>query len=156
MAFLASIPAAGWVSLASTALTAGMAYQQSQAQSAQLKQLAKEREEDANAAAAESQREANIERKRAQYMMSRARAVAGASGAGVSDPTVTDVLTDIETQGEMNALNALYAGKTAARGYRQGARSARNEASATGTAGYLQAGGTALSGGSSWWEKYGT
>lgn len=156
MAFLASIPAAGWVSLASTALTAGMAYQQSQAQQAALKIQAKEREEEANAAAAESQRAATIERKRAQYAMSRARAVAGASGAGVSDATVTDILTDIDTQGEVNALNALYAGQTAARGYRQGARAAKNEASAVGTSGYLQSAGTALSGGSSWWEKYGT
>lgn len=156
MAFLATIPAAGWASLATTALTAGAAYQKSRAQQAQLQQLAKERTEDANAAAAESQRAAAIERKRAQFMMSRARAVAGASGAGVSDPTVTDILTDIETQGEMNALNTLYSGQTEERGYRQGARSARNEAGAARTAGYLNTGATALRGGTSWWEKYGT
>lgn len=155
MAFLAAVPAAGWASLASTALTAGLAYQQAKGQQEQLNAVAAQREEDASAAAAESQRAAIIERKRAQQFMSRARAVAGASGAGVSDPTVTDIITDIGTQGEVNALNALYEGATASRGYRQGARAARNEARATGTAAYLGAASTALRGGSSWYEKYG-
>lgn len=155
MAFLAAVPAAGWASLASTALTAGLAYQQAQGQQQQLNAIAEQREEDANAAAAESQRAATIQRKRAQQLMSRARAVAGASGAGVSDPTVADILTDIETQGEVNALNALFEGNSAARGYRYGARVARSEADATGTAAYLGAASTALKGGSSWYEKYG-
>jgi hypothetical protein len=153
MAFLASAPS--WIGLATTALTIGMAYQQAQVQQAQFNAVAKQRENDANAAAAESQRAAIIERRRAQHVMSRARAVAGASGAGVSDPTVTNILTDIETQGEMNALNALFEGHTAARANRQGAAMARNEARAAGTAGYFGAASTALSGGSSWYEKYG-
>lgn len=155
MAFLAAVPAAGWASLASTALTAGLAYQQAQGQQEQLNAVAEQRDEDANAAAAESQRAAIVQRKRAQQLMSRARAVAGASGAGVSDPTVSNILTDIETQGEMNALNAMFEGRTAARGYRQGATMARNEARAAGTAGYFGAASTALKGGSSWYEKYG-
>ena len=87
--------------------------------------------------------------------MSRARAVAGASGAGVSDPTVADIITDIETEGEYAALSALASGNAMARGYRIGARSARNEASATRTGGYMNMASTALRGGSSWYEKYG-
>lgn len=155
MAFLAAVPAAGWASLASTALTVGAAYQASQGQQAVLKQQARERDEEANVVAAESQRQAIVERKRAQQLMSRARAVAGASGAGVSDPTVVDIFTDIETQGEVNALSALASGSAMSRGYRQGARFARNEAGAARTAGYLNTASTALRGGGSWYEKYG-
>lgn len=155
MAFLAAVPAAGWASLASTALTVGAAYVKSNSDQALLKQKAQEREEEANAVASESQRQAIVERKRAQYLMSRARAVAGASGAGVSDPTVTDILTDIETEGEYAALSALASGNAMARGYRIGARAARNEASATRTGGYMSMASTALGGGSSWYEKYG-
>jgi hypothetical protein len=155
MAFLASVPAAGWASLASTALTLGAAYQSASSQKAVFQQQAQERQEDADAAAAESQRAAIVERKRAQQLMSRARAVAGASGAGASDPTVQNILTEIDTQGEYAALSALASGNAAARGYRRGARVAQNEARATGTAGYLNMASTALGGGSSWYQKYG-
>lgn len=155
MAFLAAVPAAGWASLASTALTAGAAYQQAQGQKAVLEQQAEERREDANATAAESQRQAIVERRRAQQFMSRARAVAGASGAGSTDPSVTNILTGIETQGEVNALNAMYSGNSAARGYRRGARIADSEARAASTGGYLSSAATALGGGSSWYAKYG-
>jgi hypothetical protein len=68
---------------------------------------------------------------------------------------VSNILTDIETQGEVNALNALFEGNTAARGYRQGAAMARNESRAAGTAGYLGMASTVLKGGSSWYQKYG-
>jgi hypothetical protein len=155
VAFLAAVPAAGWVSAASTALTLAATYQQAKGQEAIAEQTARDREEDANVAAAESQRESILQRKRAQQLMSRARAVAGASGAGVSDPTVSDIITDIGTQGEYNALSALASGNAAARGYRQGARNARNEGKAAMTAGYAKMASTALGGGSSWYEKYG-
>lgn len=144
-----------YIAAASTALTAGAAYQQANAQKTQLEAVARAREEEANAEAAEGQRAAIIERKKARNLMSRARAVAAASGAGASDPTVVNQLTDIETQGEMNALNAMYAGRTAERGYRQGAAIARNEADAAQTAGYLGAASTALDGSTSWFDKYG-
>lgn len=152
MAFLAAVPAVGWGTIASTALTTGLAIKQGRDQRASAEIQARQREEDANSAAAESQRSAIIERKRAQRMMSRARAVAG---GGASDPTVQNILTDIDTQGEVNALNALFSGNTAARGFRQGAQIARNEGRAASTAGYFDAASTALSGGASWYEKYG-
>lgn len=144
-----------YVAAASTVLTTGAAIQQANAQKTQLEAIARAREEEANAQAAEGQRAAIIERRKARNLMSRARAVAAASGAGVSDPTVIDQITDIETQGEVNALNAMYSGNTAARGFRQGAAIARNEADASQTAGYLGAASTALDGASSWYDKYG-
>jgi hypothetical protein len=141
-----------YIAAASTVLTAGAAYQQANAQKTQLEAVARAREEDANAEAAEGQRAAAIERKKARNLMSRARAIAG---GGASDPGVVNQLTDIEAQGELNALNAMYAGNTAARGYRQGAAIARNEADASQTAGYLGAASTALDGANSWYDKYG-
>ena len=144
-----------YVAAASTVLTTAAAYQQSNAQKTQLEAVARAREEEANAEAAESQRAAIIERRKARNLMSRARAVSAASGAGASDPTVVNQLADIETQGELNALNAMYSGNTAARGYRRGAAIARNEADATQTAGYLGAASTALDGANSWYDKYG-
>lgn len=153
MAFLsAALP---YISAASTVLTTAAAVQQAGARKKQMEAVARAREEEANAAAAESQREAAIERKKARNLSSRARAVAAASGAGVSDPTVVNQLTEIEAAGELNALNAMYSGNTAARGYRQGAAIARNEADAAQTAGYLGAASTALDGANSWYEKYG-
>jgi hypothetical protein len=144
-----------YITAASTVLTTAAAVQQSNAQKVALEAQARARDEEANAVAAESQREAAIERRKARNLMSRARAVAGASGAGVSDPTVVNELTDIETQGEVNALNAMYSGATQARGYRQGAAMARNEANAAQTGGYLDAASTALGGATSWYDKYG-
>jgi hypothetical protein len=153
MAFLsAALP---YVAAASTVLTTAAAYQQSNAQKTQLEAVARAREEAANAEAAEGQRAAMVERRKARNLMSRARAVAAASGGGVSDPTVVNQLTDIETQGELNALNAMYSGNTAARGYRRGAAFARNEADASQTAGYLGAASTALDGANDWYSKYG-
>lgn len=144
-----------YVTAASTVLTTGAAIQQAKAKKVALETEARAREEEANAEQAESQRAAIIERRKAKNLMSRARAVAGASGAGVSDPTVVNQLTDIDTQGEVNALNAMYSGNTAARGYRYGAAAARNEADAAQTGGYLDAASTALDGSKSWYEKYG-
>lgn len=144
-----------YIAAASTVLTTAAAYQQSNAQKTQMEAIARAREEAANAEAAEGQRAAMVERKKARNLMSRARAVAAASGGGVSDPTVVNQLTDIETQGELNALNAMYSGSTAARGYRRGAAFARNEADASQTAGYLGAASTALDGANDWYSKYG-
>jgi hypothetical protein len=136
-------------------LTTGAAIQQANARKTSLEAEARAREEDANAEQAESQRASVIERRKARNLMSRARAVAAASGGGASDPTVVNQLTNIETQGELNALNTMYSGNTAARGFRQGAAIARNEATAEQTSGYLRGASTALGGASSWYDKYG-
>ena len=144
-----------YVAAASTVLSTGLAVQQGKNQRDLAEYQAQQREKEANAAQAEAQREAIIEKRKAKNLMSRARAVAGASGAGSSDPTVTNLLANIETQGELNALNALYSGNTAASGYRTGAAMARREGRASRTAGYMNAASTALSGGTSWYEKYG-
>lgn len=153
MAQLAS--ALPYIAAASTVLTVATTVQQAQAQKKLMEYQAREREADANAEMAVAQREAIIERKKAKNLMSRARAVAAASGAGVSDPTVVNQLTEIETQGELNALNAMHSGATQFQALRRGAAVARNEGRAAQTAGYFDAASTALGGAESWASKYG-
>ena len=144
-----------YIAAASTVLGVASAVETGKNQKELLTQQAEQRDEEAKAAQAEAQRESLIERKKAKNLMSRARAVAGASGAGSSDPTVTNILTNIETQGEVNALNALYSGNAQARGLRSGAAMARNEGSAARAASYMDAASTGLSGSTSWYAKYG-
>lgn len=88
---------------------------------------AKQMREMANRKEAISQREANEERKAARLLSSRAKAIAGASGAGVDDPTVTKILGDIDSQGEYQALLALYDGSMEARADRLQAQAVREE-----------------------------
>jgi hypothetical protein len=145
-----------YIAAASTIIGVGAQIKAGNEQRAMLEMQAREREEDAKAAQAESQREALIERKKAKNLVSRARAIAGASGAGSSDPTVTNILTDIETQGEVNYLNALHSGNTMARGLRSGAATARREGRAARTASNINAASTTLGGATSWYQKYGT
>lgn len=108
------------------------------------KLLALQRERDANSAEVESQQVAARERRKARYLRSRALAVAGKSGAGVSDPTITDILADIDVEGEMSALNALASGKETATALRTGAKVARAEGRATQSAYRANALGTGI------------
>lgn len=124
--------------------------------------LAKQKRTDALAAQAEAQQEAASERKKMRYTRSRALAVAGASGGGVSDPTINNILTGIETEGEMNALNTLWSGDTTAQGLRAEGRAAIAEGHAAKDAGYLSGFTTAFSGAADFaeakptlFEKYG-
>lgn len=104
---------------------------------------------------ATSQRAAAEQRRSARYLQSRALALAAASGAGASDPTVTSIISNIEGEGEYGALVAMYEGEDVARGKEHAAAVARKQGKAAATAGALKAGGTLLSGGSSWYDKYG-
>lgn len=154
MAFLAA--AAPFIAAGTTALSVYSQVQQGNAQQAQMNVLASQREKAANQALVESQAEAANERRKATYLRSRAQAVAGKSGASLDSPDISKILTDIETEGEMNALNSLFSGEYMARGLRTGAQVARNEGRAASTAGYVSGASTALSGTVGFHEKYGT
>lgn len=78
-------------------------------------------EEQGRAEQATAQRAAIEERRRKLLTQSRAQAVAGASGAGALDPTVLDIASDIEGEGEYNALAALYQGDSASNYLKSGA-----------------------------------
>lgn len=115
---------------------------------------------------ASSQRQAIEERRKADLAISRARAIAAGSGGSATDPTVMKIYNDLASEGEYNALSALYEGDEAATGLRMQGAAARYEgesayqagqykSSAYRRAGYLQGVGTALSGVSDFYTKYG-
>lgn len=153
MAFLAA--ASPYIAAATTAVSAYNQYQGGKAQAANSEMVAIQRESDAKQAELESQTQAYNERRRAKLVRSRALAVAGASGAGVSDPGINTILDDIDAEGEYRALSDLSSGEYLATGLRAGAGAARREGTAYRNAGYTRAASTALSGAVSWNEKYG-
>lgn len=152
MAFLAA--AIPYIAAASTALTVAGTVRQGEVAKQQSEIRARELQEDATARQAEAQRVAIQARRQGNFAASRARAVAAASGAGVSDTTADLLIGRIEAQSDYNVLNALYEGDATARGLRDGARTARREGKAYQRAGYYKAAGSALSGAVSFADKY--
>lgn len=116
---------------------------------------AAQRERIAGQERAAAQREAIIQRKEADLVASRGQAVAAASGAGALDPTIVDLLGDIEGEGEYRAALALYQGEeraigqeTAASARRFEGASARMAGNAAARSSNLAAAGTLLRGAS--------
>lgn len=138
MAFLAA--ALPYIAAAGTVVSAVSAKTQGDAQAAQ--------EQAAGAAAkASAQRAAYNQGRDTQYVQSRARAYAAASGGASTDPSVVDDLAQIGTAGEYRRLTALYGGDTAAQGADLQAQADRNT-------GRSRAISTVLSGASSLASKY--
>ena len=111
---------------------------------------------------ASSQRARMEEERRARIMASRAMAVAGASGGGVADPTVVDLIADIEGEGAYRSGVAIYEGQERARQLRQGGASARHQGmlyeqsgNASAAAMRTKAVGGALMSAGSLYSKYG-
>lgn len=88
---------------------------------------AEQMDEQAGVALAASQQAANEERRMSAVLQSRALAVAGASGAGVSDPTMLRIVGSIAEEGELAAQTRMYEGTEAARSLRIQAEVARYE-----------------------------
>jgi hypothetical protein len=154
MAFLAL--AAPYIGLAATGVAAHGQYQQGKAQQAQQRLAAIQDEKEANAADVAAQRQASNERRRAKLMRSRALAVAGASGAGISeDPTIENILGDIDDEGEARALDAMWEGDNLALGLRSGAKTRRRMGRAASSAGGMNALATGIGGVSTFAQKYG-
>jgi hypothetical protein len=95
------------------------------------------------------------QRRSSRYAQSRAIALAAASGAGAGDPSVVDLVGDIEGEGEYGALSAMFEGEDRATGLEYGATLSRRQGQAAMTGSAISAGSTLLSGGSSWYGKYG-
>lgn len=154
MAFLAA--AAPYIGLAATGVAAVGQYQQGKTAQANQRLAAIQDEKEANAAQVASQREAMNERRRAKLLRSRALAVAGASGAGISeDPTIDNILTEIDTEGEARALDAMWEGDNLALGLQSGAKTRRRMGNAAASAGSMNAFSTGASGLYSFAGKYG-
>lgn len=109
-----------------------------------------------------AQRKRDDETHRAQLLASRALAVAGKGGGGVSDPTVMNLIADLEGEGAYRGMVAIYDGEERARQLRQGADTSRYQgeiyaAGGKDRASALRAGaiGSAALGAGSLYEKYG-
>jgi len=72
-------------------------------------------------------------------MESRAIAVAAASGAGVDDPTIVNLIGDLNAEGEYRVMSRLYVGEDEAEGLRQQSYAATREGEAALNAGYVGA-----------------
>ena len=119
-------------------------------------------EQQAHADFAYSQHLAIEETRNAEYVASRAIAMAGASGAGVSDGSVENLVGRIKSEGAYRAALHLYSGEEAARVNRMRAKVSRLEGSdaiAEGknrkTAYQLEAIGALGEGASTLYERYG-
>jgi hypothetical protein len=71
-------------------------------------------EEQSNQEEAISQRRAAEETRKKNLNISRATAAASAGGGGVLDPTTLNTLTDLEEEGTLNSMAALYEGSSSA------------------------------------------
>lgn len=95
---------------------------------------------------AAGQREALEQKRQANLAMSRAQAVAAASGGGAADPTVINVIGDIAAEGEYSARVADYTGRERARNTRLQAAVEDAKSDMYEKSGYVNAAGTLLSG----------
>lgn len=106
------------------------------------KEEAKQLERRAGSERASSQRSAAEQKREARLVQSRALALAASSGAGASDPTIVNMMADIEGEGEYRALTELYVGEERARGDEAAAKARRREGKVARNLGYLKAAST--------------
>jgi len=113
---------------------------------------------------ATSQLQAIEEQRKARLAMSRAKAIAAASGGGTGG-SVQNILSRLRAEGDWNAAAAIYEGEEAARGMEAQAAASQAEGQYANAAGryaaknirrasYLSAVGNALQGSASFYEKY--
>jgi hypothetical protein len=141
---MAALPAiAAIASLAAGGLQAMGSIQQGKAQQAALNFEAKQHERQAAEERAASQLE---KRHEAKIAMSRQVAIAGASGAGVVNPSILDIYGETAQEGEYNAQTALYGGESRARGQIDQAAANRFKGKAAYKGSILEAGGHLLGG----------
>lgn len=154
---MAALPAiAAVATLASAGLAAMGSIQQGKSQQAALNFEAQQHERQAAEERAASQREAIEKRREAQLAQSRQVAIAGASGAGVVNPSILDIYGETAQEGEYNAQTALYGGESRARGQLDTAAANRFKGKAAVKGSIFEAGGHILSGvGSAAGKRYG-
>jgi len=141
--------------LAGTVIGAASQAQQGQQQKIQAESEARQLEEQAKNEFATSQLQAMEDRRQSRLAQSRAQAVASSSGA---DPTSTSFvrnISEMEGQGELNALTSLWSGSERMRQINNQASATRVSGSQAEKAGNIGALTTLMRGGSSLYEKYG-
>lgn len=152
MFLAAAVP---YIAAATTAVSAVSQYNAGQEQKRQAGIIAQQQQEQGKREMASAILQSNEERKKTRYLKSKALARAAASGAGASDPTIENIMTGIDTEGEYNAMMALSNGSYLSTGRQRQASATLNEGAAAARAGTVGAVTTALNGASSWYDKYG-
>ena len=139
MAFMAA--ALPYISAAATiGSTIGQANAAEQVAAIQAGQLEKQ----AVADQASAVQTAKQERRRSELLQSRVRALAAASGTSLQSPDIQITLSDIDEQGEFNALAALHSGAAAAGSKRFAAKTAIAGGRRARSGAIASAGGTIL------------
>lgn len=138
--------------VAGTALSAAGAIQQGKAQEAALKAQAQAQEARAKEERAVASREAAKRAERAKQVLSRQQAVAAASGAGATDKTVLDIMSETAAEGDVQSRTALYEGEMRGRGLEYQAAIDRMNARQAKLSGFINAGSTVLSGVGSYYD----
>lgn len=151
-AVLPFVAAAGIAS--GTALSAASSISQGEAANSAAKAQAQQEEAAAKQAGAIAQRDALSARRETDIKLSKARAVAAASGAGADDPTVLDLSSAIDAAGEYDVAAALYEGSARNTAYTNRARMTRYSGQQEQTAGAVRAASTVLNTASSMAMKY--
>lgn len=81
-----------------------------------------------------------------EQMESRAIAVAASSGAGVDDPTIVQLIGDLNAEGTYRIMARLWVGEDKAEGLRYASDAARREGESALNASYVKAAQTVMSG----------
>jgi len=126
------------------ATTAATSVMSANAQSSVAKAQSQWADRQAKEEMAVAQRQAGEEQRKAQLAKSRLMSVAGASGSGVSDPTVLQLAQGIEQEGRYNAATALADGQRSADSMSYQAALDRWTAKANKRSAYLGAAGTLI------------
>lgn len=142
------------MTVASTIFSANAAREEGKQRQAALNYSADIDEQNAGQRDAAAQRTAAEERRKARFAQSRALAVAAASGAGAGDPTVVDIISDLNAEGTYRGMLALYQGEDEARQLRQSAATKRYSGQIAERAGQTNAVASILKGGSALFAKY--
>jgi hypothetical protein len=120
--------------------------QQGNQQYAAAKYQAAQLESNAKQAEAAGQRDMQDQLRQSALLQSRALAVAGASGAGATDPTVLKIISGIAGEGQLAAETALFNANEQARGMRNQGAATMFEGKQVRAASRIKALSTVLSG----------
>ncbi len=136
---------AGALPYISAAASIGSALGQGEAQNQIANIQAQQLRKQSLADKAEAVQTAKFERQKKDFLLSRVTALAASSGADVSSVNIQNALSDIDEQGEYNALAALYSGYSSADSKSYAADVAVSQGKQAKASGYASAGSTILS-----------
>jgi len=134
------------LSIVGTGLSVVSGIQQGKAQAAALEYEAQQNERRAKEERAAAQRSALDKKSETEAVLSRQRALAAASGAGLLTPSVIDIYEETAQRGAYHEQAERYGGESRAAGYRDAANANRLKASAAKSGATLSALATGFSG----------